>query len=244
MADGVASIQARIAEIEQKFAAPTEKSSTATAANNALFAQLLEAASGTGTDDATGLGLGTGTGTGTGSDLSSFSSLLSSVLGGGTGTTGTSGQSMLSGLTGTGTSGKTQTFVQSALAQAGDPYVWGASASPTDPNPKAFDCSELTRWAAKRAGVDLPDGSWLQYLSLKQQGATIPVAQALQTPGALLFSFSSEPTPGGGRPSHAHVAISLGDGRTIEARGRNYGVGSFDAGNRFQYAAVVPGLQS
>jgi cell wall-associated NlpC family hydrolase len=237
MADGVASVQARIAEIEQQFRAPTEKSSTATAANNALFAQLLEAASGTGTDDGTGL---TG---GTGSDLSSFSSLLSSVLGGGSGaTTATTGATGLTGLTTAGTSAKTQTFVQSALAQAGDPYVWGASASPTDPNPTAFDCSELTRWAAKRAGVDLPDGSWLQYLSLKQQGATIPVAQALQTPGALLFSFSSEPVAGGGRPSRAHVAISLGDGRTIEARGSKYGVGSFDAANRFQYAAVVPGL--
>ena len=46
------------------------------------------------------------------------------------------------------------------------------------------------------------------------------------------------------RPSRAQVAISLGDGRTIEARGKSYGVGSFDAGNRFQYAAVVPGLLS
>jgi cell wall-associated NlpC family hydrolase len=242
MADPMASVQARIAEIEQKFTPQAQKSSTATAANNALFAQLLEAASGTGTGDGTGLGTGT--------DLSS---LLSGVLGGDTSglgslgstlgsTTGSSGLAGLSGLTATGTTAKTQTFVQSALAQAGDPYVWGASASPTDPNPTAFDCSELVRWAGKRAGVDLPDGSWLQYLSLKQQGATIPVAQALQTPGALLFSFSSEPVPGGGRPSHAHVAISLGDGRTIEARGRKYGVGSFDAGNRFQYAAVVPGL--
>ena len=141
-------------------------------------------------------------------------------------------------------SSKAAVAVRTARAQIGDPYVWGATASPTDPNPKAFDCSELTRWAAKRVGVDLPDGSWLQYLQLKQQGATIPVSQALQTPGALLFSFSHEPTPGGGRPSHAHVAISLGNGRTIEARGRAYGVGSFDAGNRFQYAAVIPGLMT
>ncbi|HEX5094494.1 MAG TPA: NlpC/P60 family protein, partial [Acidimicrobiia bacterium] len=119
---------------------------------------------------------------------------------------------------------------------------WGSSASPTDPNPDAFDCSELTKWAAKRVGIDLPDGSWLQYLELQEQGALVPVEQALRTPGALLFSFSDEPTPGGGRPSQAHVAISLGDGKTIEARGKKYGVGTFDAGNRFEYGAIIPGL--
>ena len=31
---------------------------------------------------------------------------------------------------------------------------------------------------------------------LKEQGATMPVQQALQTPGALLFHFDSEPQPG------------------------------------------------
>jgi cell wall-associated NlpC family hydrolase len=60
----------------------------------------------------------------------------------------------------------------------------------------------------------------------------------------LLFSFSHEPKPGEGRPSKAHVAISLGDGRTIEARGRKYGVGVFSGANRFQYGAMIPGLAS
>jgi len=135
-----------------------------------------------------------------------------------------------------------RTFLDAALRQAGDPYVWGAHTSPADADPGAFDCSELVRWAAARAGVQVPDGSWLQYLDLKQKGALLPVEQALRTPGALLFSFSSEPQPGGGRPSEAHVAISLGDGRTIEARGREHGVGVFEAGDRFEYGAVIPGL--
>lgn len=137
---------------------------------------------------------------------------------------------------------RVRTFLDEALRQAGDPYVWGAHTSPSDDDPGAFDCSELVRWAAARAGVRVPDGSWLQYLDLKEQGALVPVEQALRTPGALLFSFSSEPRPGGGRPSEAHVAISLGDGRTIEARGREYGVGVFEAGDRFEYGAVIPGL--
>jgi cell wall-associated NlpC family hydrolase len=135
-----------------------------------------------------------------------------------------------------------QQFLDAALAQTGDSYVFGAEAQPDDPNPTTFDCSELTQWAASRVGVHLPDGSWQQYLQLKEAGAVIPVDQAVHTPGALLFSFDSEPTPGGGRPGQAHVAISLGDGNTIEARGRAYGVGSWDAGDRFTYAAIIPGL--
>jgi cell wall-associated NlpC family hydrolase len=237
MADGVAGIQARIQEIQQRFAPQPASTTSTTASDNQTFAEMLSAAASLGTD-------------GTGADAtasSPLSALLTGLTGGGLtdlgGLTGTNSASSPAGLLGSyGAANKTQTFLQNALAQAGDPYVWGASASPTDRNPKAFDCSELVKWAAKRAGVDLPDGSWLQYLQLKQQGATIPVQQALQTPGALLFSFSQEPTPGGGRPSQAHVAISLGNGRTIEARGRSYGVGSFDAGNRFEYAAVIPGL--
>jgi cell wall-associated NlpC family hydrolase len=217
MADGVASIQARINEIEQRFVVPSQRSAAAPA-DSLAFAQMLDAAS--------SLGTGAG-GTGTGG----LSTLRNGQLTGAAPNLNTYG-----------TSGKTQTFLRSALAQSGDRYVWGASASPTDPNPSAFDCSELVKWAAKRAGVDVPDGSWLQYLQLKQQGATIPVEQALRTPGALLFSFSHEPTPGGARPSQAHVAISLGDGRTIEARGSKYGVGTFDAGSRFEYGAVIPGL--
>lgn len=133
-------------------------------------------------------------------------------------------------------------FVQAALDQSGDHYVFGAETSLSDPNPSAFDCSELTQWAAAQAGVDLPDGSWTQYLSLQKQGATMSVDEALHTKGALLFSFSDPPTASGGRPSKAHVAISLGDGRTIEARGTKYGVGSWSGEHRFNYAAAVPGL--
>ncbi len=135
-------------------------------------------------------------------------------------------------------------FLDAALKQAGDPYVFGAEAANDDADPDQFDCSELVQWSAAQVGLELPDGSWLQYLTLKEQGATMSVEQALHTQGALLFSFSSEPTEGGGRPSAAHVAISLGDGTTIEARGRRYGVGSFDAGTRFEYAALIPGLSA
>lgn len=137
---------------------------------------------------------------------------------------------------------KVQQFLDVALGQTGDTYVFGAEAQTADIDPDTFDCSEFTQWAASQVGVTLPDGSWIQYLQLKEQGHTIPVEQALHTPGALLFDFPSEPTPGGGRPAGAHVAISLGDGRTIEARNPRAGVGTWEAGDRFTYAAVLPEL--
>ncbi len=139
-------------------------------------------------------------------------------------------------------SGRVREFLDLALAQTGDSYVFGGEAPVSDPDPEVFDCSELVQWAGGRMGVELPDGSWLQYLELERQGALIPVEEAVHTPGALLFSFDREPTPGGGRPGSAHVAISLGDGNTIEARGTEYGVGTWETGDRFQYAAVIPEL--
>ncbi len=135
---------------------------------------------------------------------------------------------------------KINQFIDLAIAQNGDSYVMGHEVSQADLNPQTFDCSELIEWAANKVGVSVPDGSWLQYLDLKQRNALMPVEQALETPGALLFSFSSEPQAGGGRPSSAHVAISLGDGRTIEARGKDYGVGIFGSGDRFEYAGMIP----
>lgn len=129
---------------------------------------------------------------------------------------------------GTGT-GTTQEFLWNALGQQGKAYVYGAETRPSDPNPQAFDCSELVEWAARRAGVSIPDGS------INQINAARPmsVEQALRTPGALLFRS--------GNPNH--IAISLGDGRTIEARGRRYGVGIFSAeGRGWTRAGTIPGL--
>ena len=93
-------------------------------------------------------------------------------------------------------------------------------------------------------GVELPRTAEYQYMKLRDEGDKTSVDEALRTPGALLFYFSKEPH--GALPAgQAHVAISLGDGRTIEARGSDYGVGEWSATERFHKfnrAAIVPGL--
>jgi hypothetical protein len=131
--------------------------------------------------------------------------------------------------------GTAEAFVQYALAQAGDPYVFGAEARLDDNDPDAFDCSELCEWAAFRAGAKFVDGSKRQLEECRRKGTTISVAQGLKLRGALLFRMTGDPT---------HVAISLGDGsRTIEAMGRKYGVLITNGGNRgWTHAGKVPGL--
>lgn len=123
-------------------------------------------------------------------------------------------------------------FVEAALSQQGKPYVFGAEVRLNDLNPPAFDCSELVQWAAARVGLSLPDGTMNQLPFCQQRGTTISVAQALLVRGALLF-----------RPGH--VAISLGDGTTIEARGAEYGVGVFEGAEHRPWftGALVPGLR-
>ncbi|MFI0806402.1 NlpC/P60 family protein [Streptomyces echinatus] len=133
-------------------------------------------------------------------------------------------------------------FVQAALAQNGDQYVYGAETRSSDPNPSAFDCSELVEWAAQQAGLHITDGALAQYRQLHQAGTEMSVEDAIHTRGALLFNFSSDPVTGA--PSGQHVAISLGDGRTIEAANSRDGVGIFEASTRrFNYAAMIPGTQ-
>jgi hypothetical protein len=134
--------------------------------------------------------------------------------------------------------------VSLALAQTGDEYVFGAQSPISDPDPDVFDCSELVRWVCGRLGVKptMVDGSWLQYRHCAAHQRAISVPEGIAERGALLFRFSSSPLVGG-RPSSAHVAISLGDGRTIEARGRSWGVGSWTAHNRgWTHAALIPGV--
>lgn len=85
--------------------------------------------------------------------------------------------------------------VQTAMAQQGKPYQWGAA------GPSSFDCSGLTMYAWAHAGVSLPHSSAAQY------SATTRVSTSALAPGDLLFYYS---------PIH-HVAMYIGGGRMVEA---------------------------
>lgn len=126
-----------------------------------------------------------------------------------------------------------QDIVELAMKQNGKPYIFGYEVRLDDPNPKAFDCSELVEWVCRQLGVKptMPDGSGNQYEHCKRHGLEISLEDAVTTPGALLF-----------RIGH-HVAISRGDGKTIEARGKDYGVGVFSATrDGFDAAGLIPGV--
>lgn len=130
-----------------------------------------------------------------------------------------------------------------AIAQEGKPYLMGAEADAADPDPPMFDCSELVQWACARAEVVpvMPDGAFWQYRHCAQAGTLISVDEGIDTRGALLFRVVSA-----GPPSHfddvPHVAMSAGDGMTVEARGHAWGIGSWGSPGRFQAAALIPGV--
>jgi cell wall-associated NlpC family hydrolase len=94
-----------------------------------------------------------------------------------------------------GGSGAAQAAVQTALAQVGDPYVWGAG------GPNAFDCSGLTQYAYAAAGISLPHSSRMQ----SQLGSAVSRSQ-LQ-PGDLIFYYSPV----------SHVSMYIGDGQMVHA---------------------------
>lgn len=92
-------------------------------------------------------------------------------------------------------SGRAAAAVQTAYAQLGDPYVFGAA------GPNAFDCSGLTMYAWAAAGVALPHSSAAQYSSAPR------VSVAALQPGDLVFYYSPI----------SHVGIYVGGGRVIHA---------------------------
>jgi cell wall-associated NlpC family hydrolase len=92
-------------------------------------------------------------------------------------------------------SGAAQKAVDTALAQVGDPYVWGAG------GPDAFDCSGLTQYAYSAAGVSLPHSSSSQ----SQMGT--PVSRDQLQPGDLVFFYSPV----------SHVGMYIGNGQMVHA---------------------------
>ncbi|WP_029433097.1 NlpC/P60 family protein [Blastococcus sp. URHD0036] len=88
-----------------------------------------------------------------------------------------------------------QVAVDRALAQVGKPYVWGGA------GPSGFDCSGLTQYAYRAAGVNLPHSSRMQ------SRTGFPIDLWHLQPGDLMFFYS----PVG------HVAMYIGNGLMVHA---------------------------
>jgi peptidoglycan DL-endopeptidase CwlO len=88
-----------------------------------------------------------------------------------------------------------QIAIDTAMAQRGKPYVWAAG------GPGSYDCSGLTAYAYRAAGITLPHSSRLQ----SQMGQAVSRDQ-LQ-PGDLVFFYSPV----------SHVGIYIGNGQMVHA---------------------------
>jgi cell wall-associated NlpC family hydrolase len=88
-----------------------------------------------------------------------------------------------------------QVAVQTALAQVGKPYVWGAS------GPNAYDCSGLTMYSYAAAGIALP------HSSSAQSTMGVPVSRDQLQPGDLVFFYSPV----------SHVGMYIGNGQMVHA---------------------------
>ena len=95
-----------------------------------------------------------------------------------------------------------QTAVDSARSQVGKTYEYGGA------GPGSYDCSGLTQYAYREAGIELPHSSKRQ----SQMGT--PVARADLRPGDLVFFY--EPV--------SHVGIYVGDGQMVDAGNEETGV--------------------
>ena len=92
-------------------------------------------------------------------------------------------------------------MLSAALAQLGDPYVFGAT------GPDAFDCSGLVVFAWRQAGFQLTVRTAAQMASVSR-----PVARGSEQPGDLYFGEFDTRVQGAG-----HVMIVVRPGLAVEA---------------------------
>lgn len=90
----------------------------------------------------------------------------------------------------------TKVALEWAFAELGKPYVWGAT------GPNSFDCSGLTQFVWRQAGVSIPR------VAADQYAWTIPVPLSQLLPGDLVFY---------GLTDIHHVGIYIGNGLMINA---------------------------
>ena len=117
-------------------------------------------------------------------------------------------------------SGNARIALQTAYAQIGKPYRWGAA------GPDSFDCSGLTMYSWRAAGVSLPHSSRAQFSATKR------VAREDLQPGDLVFF---------GSPIH-HVGMYVGGTNMINSPETGQFVGIRSMQRRDYVGAGRPGI--
>ncbi|MFL4491753.1 NlpC/P60 family protein [Streptomyces sp. VTCC 41912] len=148
--------------------------------------------------------------------------LPTGIFGGATTSTSSGGHDKTATATaGHQSSGNAGKAIQAALTQVGVPYVWGGEMPG-----QGFDCSGLTQWAFRQAGIELPR------TSQQQMKAGVDVDKQHIQAGDLLF-----PEPG-------HVMLALGNGKLVEAprTGLDVRVRSFSLGEIKDVRRVASGV--
>ena len=107
-------------------------------------------------------------------------------------------------------------WLESVKRYIGVPYKWGgptcSDGCNNDPA-NGLDCSGLMYQGAKDRGVKIPRGATKQW----ESSDPISEEKAKETPGALVFLRRQKTTSKGVAGSVIHMAMSTGDGRTVEA---------------------------
>src|ERR1700712_2599517 len=125
----------------------------------------------------------------------------------------------------------------------GEPYVLGALVPKDDANYKGpWDCAEFVSWLYYQTfgilyGTDAVDG-YSAYWSrdANSLGQIITIEEAKSTPGAAILRLA-------GNGEVGHIAISDGNGGTVEAHGKEDGItNSVVDGRRWDMGVLVPGV--
>jgi cell wall-associated NlpC family hydrolase len=129
---------------------------------------------------------------------------------------------------GAGASDRIKAMVKFATDQEGDEYRWAAN------GPDAWDCSGLVHAAAASVDAFVARNTTAALNQCRDAGTMISLQDGIDTFGALLWLVP---------PAGDHIAISLGDGRTIEALNPAQGVLISRSAGRFTDAGLVPDLR-
>jgi N-acetylmuramoyl-L-alanine amidase len=139
-------------------------------------------------------------------------------------------------------------LITQAKKSLNDDYVYGADVDLKDPKwPGPWDCAEKATYdvfwvtgkiyGALDRDSDNPDpwtGAWASDVR-KGIVISIPVKQAVKTPGAILLRY---------RQGGHHIVFSMGDGTTLGAQNSRDGVAYGPVGDvdSWDYGILIPGV--